>query len=83
MFVRGILLDSASLGSPGVEAIRWTAPVRPGDTLTGRVTITDVQPSETNPKRGTVFTTSEVFNQDGERVMTLKARGFFARRAPG
>jgi acyl dehydratase len=83
MFVRGILLDSASLGSPGVEAIRWTAPVRPGDTLTGRVTITGVQPSETNPKRGTVFTTSEVFNQDGERVMTLKARGFFARRAPG
>jgi acyl dehydratase len=83
MFVRGILLDSASLGSPGVEAIRWTAPVRPGDTLTGRVTITDVKPSETNPKRGTVFTTSEVFNQDGERVMTLKARGFFARRAPG
>jgi acyl dehydratase len=80
MFVRGILLDSASLGSPGVEEIRWTAPVRPGDSLTGRVTVTDVQPSQTNPKRGTVFTTSEVFNQDGERVMTLKARGFFARR---
>ncbi len=81
MFVRGILLDSASLGSPGVEEIRWTAPVRPGDTLTGRITITDVQPSKTNANRGTVFTTNEVFNQDGERVMTLKARGFFARRS--
>lgn len=80
MFVRAILLDSASLGSPGVEEIRWTAPVRPGDTLTGRVTVTDVQPSATNPLRGTVFTTNEVFNQNGERVMTLKARGFFARR---
>jgi acyl dehydratase len=80
MFVRGILLDSASLGSPGVEEIRWTAPVRPGDSLTGRVTVTDVQPSQTNPTRGTVFTTSEVLNQDGERVMSLKARGFFARR---
>jgi acyl dehydratase len=80
MFVRGILLDSASLGSPGVEAIRWTAPVRPGDTLTGRVTVTDVQPSSKRPDRGTVFTTSEVFNQDGELVMTLQARGFFARR---
>ena len=80
MFVRAILLDSASLGSPGVEEIRWTAPVRPGDTLTGRTTITDVQPSASNPNRGTVFTTNEVFNQDGERVMTLKARGFFARR---
>ena len=80
MFVRAVLLDSASLGSPGVEEIRWTAPVRPGDTLSGRTTITDVQPSSTNPKRGTVFTTNEVFNQDGVRVLTLKARGFFARR---
>lgn len=80
MFVRAVLLDSASLGSPGVEEIRWTAPVRPGDTLSGRTTITDVQPSSTNPKRGTVFTTNEVFNQDGVLVLTLKARGFFARR---
>jgi acyl dehydratase len=79
MFVRSVLLDSASLGSPGVEEIRWTAPVRPGDTLTGRTTVTDVQPSASNPNRGTVFTTNEVFNQNGERVMTLKARGFFAR----
>jgi acyl dehydratase len=81
MFVRGILLDSASMGSPGVEEIRWTAPVRPGDELTGRVTVIDVQPSQTNPGRGTVSTMSEVFNQDGERVMTLKARGVFARRS--
>jgi acyl dehydratase len=80
MFVRAVLLDSASLGSPGVEEIRWTAPVRPGDTLTGRSTITDVQPSSRDPQRGTVFTTNEVSNQDGVIVMTLKARGFFVRR---
>jgi acyl dehydratase len=80
MFVRRILLDSASLGSPGIDGIRWLAPVRPGDTLTGRVTVDDVQPSSSNPERGTVFTTSEVRNQDGTVVMTLKARGFFARR---
>jgi acyl dehydratase len=80
MFVRGILLDAASLGSPGVEEIRWTAPVRPGDRLTARVTVTDVQPSANTPGRGTVFTTSEVFNQDGTVVLRMKARGFFARR---
>jgi acyl dehydratase len=80
MFVRGILLDAASLGSPGVEGIRWTAPVRPGDRLTARVTVTDVQPSANTPGRGTVFTTSEVFNQDGTVVLRMKARGFFARR---
>jgi acyl dehydratase len=82
MFVRGILLDSASMGSPGVEEIRWTAPVRPGDRLTARVTVTDAQPSEKTPGRGTIFTTSEVFNQDGTLVLRMKARGFFARR-PG
>jgi acyl dehydratase len=81
MFVRTILLDSASMGSPGIEELRWTAPVRPGDTLSGRVTVTDVQPSKTNPKRGTVFTTSEVFNQNGDLVMTMRGRGFFGRRA--
>ena len=82
LFVRGILLDSASLGSPGVEAIRWTAPVRPGDTLTGRVTVTDSRPSATNPGRGTIVTASEVFNQHGQLVMTLTAHGHFARRDP-
>ncbi|HEY6961102.1 MAG TPA: MaoC family dehydratase [Gaiellaceae bacterium] len=81
MFVRAVLLDSASLGSPGVEELRWLAPVRPGDTLTGRSTVTDVRASESDPRRGTVFTTNEVLNQDGVVVMRLKARGFFARRA--
>ena len=80
MFVRAVLVDSASLGSPGVEEIRWTAPVRPGDTLSGRATVTQVEPSSRNPGRGTVFTTNEVVNQDGVTVLTMKARGFFARR---
>jgi acyl dehydratase len=80
MFVRSVLLHSASMGSPGVEEIRWLAPVRPGDRLSGRVTVTGAQPSATNPRRGTIFTTSEVMNQEGAVVMTLKARGFFARR---
>jgi acyl dehydratase len=80
MFVDGVLSDAAGLGSPGVESVRWTAPVRPGDTLTGRVRVDDVQPSATNPRRGTVLTTCEVFNQHGELVLRMQARGFFARR---
>jgi acyl dehydratase len=80
MFVRAVLLDSSSLGSPGVEELRWLAPVRPGDELRGRSTVTDVRASATNPRRGTVFTTNEVLNQDGTVVMTLIARGFFTRR---
>jgi acyl dehydratase len=82
MFVRAVLLDSASLGSPGVTEIRWLAPVRPGDVLRGRSTVVDVRASSKNPQRGTVFTENEVANQDATIVMTLKARGFFARRTP-
>jgi acyl dehydratase len=80
MFVRAILLDTASLGSPGIDELRWLHPVRPGDTLTGRVTVDEVRESSKDPGRGTVFTTSEVFNQDGTLVMRIRARGFFARR---
>jgi acyl dehydratase len=82
LFVRAVLLDSASLGSSGVEEIRWTAPVRPGDTLTGRSTIIETRPSSKNAGRGTVITANEVYNQDGTLVMTMRARGFFARRPP-
>ena len=80
MFVRAVAPRLRVTRLAGVEEIRWTAPVRPGDTLHGRSTVTDVQPSATNPRRGTVFTTNEVWNQDETLVLTLKARGFFARR---
>ena len=80
MFVRGVLEGTASLGSPGVEELRWLAPVRPGDTLRGRTTITDVQPSSTTPGRGTIFGSHELVNQSGVVVMRFRSRGFIARR---
>jgi acyl dehydratase len=80
LFVDGIFQHSASMGSPGVEELRWTAPVRPGDVLTGRVRVVGTYPSERRPDRGTVITESEVLNQDGVVVMTMRARGFFRRR---
>ena len=80
LYVDAILLDSASLGSPGVEELRWLKPVRPGDTLTGRSRVLWTKPSERDPNRGTVFSESELVNQDGEVVMRLRARGLFRRR---
>src|SRR5262245_42351328 len=80
MFVRGVLKGTASLGSPGVEELRWLAPVRPGDTLRGRTTITDLQPSAKNLGRGTIFGEHEVLNQDDVVVMRFRSRGFIARR---
>jgi acyl dehydratase len=80
LYADALLSRAAAMGSPGVEELRWLKPVRPGDTLTARVTVLDTTPSSRNPKRGTVHLFSEVENQRGETVMTMKARGLFARR---
>jgi acyl dehydratase len=83
LYADALLSRAAAMGSPGVEELRWLKPVRPGDTLTARVTVLDTTPSTRNPKRGTVHLFSEVENQRGETVMTMKARGLFARREEG
>ena len=80
LYVDGLLQDAASMGSPGVEELRWRHPVRPGDCLTATVEVSDAAPSATNPGRGTISTHSTMRNQDGEVVMTIRARGHFARR---
>jgi len=80
MFVRNVLLGSASMGSPGVEELRWLVPVRPGDVLTGRSRIVEAWPSEADARRGTVVGEHELVNQRGEVVMRLRARGHIARR---
>jgi len=74
------LKDTASLGSPGVDEIRWVKPVRPGDTLRVRFTVVEAVPSRSKPDRGIVRSLSEVFNQRGDVVMTMRGLGMFARR---
>jgi acyl dehydratase len=74
------LKDTASLGSPGVDEVRWLKPVRPGDTLRARFTVLEAVPSRSKPDRGIVRSLSEVFNQHGEVVMTLRGLGLFGRR---
>lgn len=80
LWVDAVLAHSASLGSPGVEELRWRAPVRPGDVLTGSLTVLDATPSTSTPDRGTVHLASTMTNQDGVEVMTFKGRVFFSRR---
>ena len=74
------MLGSAARGSPGIEELRWLAPVRPGDTLTGRLTVLEATPSATKPDRGTVRIRGEMVNQDGVTVMSMTSRGHFGRR---
>jgi acyl dehydratase len=74
------LLASASLGSPGLENVRWLRPVRPGDTLTAYRTIEQTRVSASRPDRGIVKTLWEVENQKGELVLTMSGIQFFLRR---
>jgi len=72
LLVDGHLRDAASIASPGVEDIRWLKPVRPGDRLSGRLTVLDATRSRSGAARGTLKQLGELFNQRGELVMTLR-----------
>lgn len=74
------LLQAASLGSPGVNEVRWTKPVRPGDRLRMKMTVLESKISRTKPDRGSVLHRWEVFNQHGEMVMHMEGYGMYARR---
>jgi acyl dehydratase len=70
----------ASLASPGVDELRWTQPVRPGDTLSVRATVLETRRSRSKPDRGIVRTLFEVLNQRGEVVMSVRAMNMLKTR---
>jgi acyl dehydratase len=71
---------SASMGSPGVDEIRWLKPVYAGDTLSVVLNVLDTRPSQSKPDRGVVHTQWEATNQRGELVCTVKGMGMYGRR---
>jgi acyl dehydratase len=73
LLVDHYLSPVASIGSPGIDELRWLQPVRPGDTLSVRATVTDRKLSRSKPDRGLVHVFIEVLNQRREVVMSLKA----------
>ena len=80
LLVDGLLRDAASMGSPGVDELRWLQPVRPGDTLRARFTVRETNPSARHANRGTIISLCEVFNQRDEVVMRLSGRHIMGRR---
>ena len=80
VMVDGFLRESSSMGSPGVDEVRWIKPVRGGDTLSISTTVLDVKPSGSRPDRGVVWTEWRATNQHGEVVATVKGMGMFGHR---
>lgn len=80
LVVDNVLAGTDSIGSPGVDQLRWLKPVRPGDSLTARFHILETRTSNSRPERGIVRSRGELLNQAGDVVMTCEAVNFFGRR---
>ncbi len=80
LMVEGTINDTVSLGSPGIDNIRWLKPVRPGDTLTYSRVVLEARASTSRKAVGLVKHRWEAVNQHGERVLTMEGWGMFGRK---
>jgi acyl dehydratase len=80
MMCDSYLLESASLGSPGIDNVKWLKPVRPDDTITVVRKTLEARKSASKPDRGIIRSLWEVTNQDGDTVMTMEGLGIFGCR---
>lgn len=83
MIADDFVLNSAGMGSPGLDWLKWLRPVFPGDTLSGHRTVMGATPSATRPDRGYVKFRFDVLNQRGEPVMEQVNSIIIGRREPG
>jgi acyl dehydratase len=82
LFADHYLSRVASLASPGVDELRWSTPLRPGDRLRLRATVAETRPSRSKPDRGLVITKAELLNQDDLCPVSLQAMNILRRRHP-
>jgi|SRR5579859_4114694 len=80
LLVDGLLQETVSMGSPGVDEVRWLKPVHPDDVLHGRFTVLECTPSRSRANMGVVRSKSELFNQQDQLVLTVVGVHFLGRR---
>jgi len=71
LFIQSGMLAESSLGSPGIDELRWRAPVRPGDTLRSAIEVLEVRPSQSKPDRGIARFHYQAINQRDEVVLSF------------
>lgn len=82
LFIQTGILEKCSIGSPGMDDLRWHAPVRPGDTLHTEVEILEMREMRSKPDRGILIAGFRIVDQRGEAVLTCKTTIFALRRPP-
>lgn len=80
LFLETGVLSSCSLGSPGIDEVRWLLPVRPGDTLHVVGEVIEIRPSKSRFDRGMIRFRYTNFNQRGEKVLTMIGNQLLLRR---
>ena len=83
MMVENMDLHGRSLGSPGIDSLRWLRPVYPGDILSVQMEVLDTVPSKSRPSIGVVTNKVSVSNQKGIVVMEFTSKGIFMRAEGG
>ena len=83
LFAQEYLSPVSSLGSPGVDELRWIRPVRPGDELSLRTTVVEARLSRSKADRGLVRTRVELVNGGGDVVLRLLAMNLIRTRPDG
>ena len=80
LFYDGFLKDTASLGSPGIDELRWLKPVYPGDTLRCETEVLEKRASQSRPEMGSFRSKMTVLNQNDVPVMTFTSIGLIRTR---
>jgi acyl dehydratase len=80
MLTDAFIGESAFLGAPGVEEVRWIAPLRPGERVTARTTVLETRASRSRPDMGFVKFQFELLDAAGAQIMTLVVSPMFGRR---
>ncbi|NMG74319.1 acyl dehydratase [Aromatoleum diolicum] len=81
LFIQTGIIVESSIGSPGIDELRWLAPVRPGDTLHAEIEVLEVKPSRSKPERGIARLLYKTVNQHGDAVASYIGNHLL-KRAP-
>ena len=83
MIADGFILNSSSMGAPGVDEVKWLLPIRPDDEVTLRATVLETRASRSRPEMGFVRIEYALFNAAGARVLNLTTSMMMGRRKSG
>ena len=83
MLCDGYLLDSSSMGAPGVDEVRWLAPLRSDTQIRVRTTVLESRASKSRPEMGLAKMQFDLLDDAGNCLMTMTSTQLLGRREPG